>query len=179
MSRKIIMTLSALAIGAATVAVIGQAGAQMNNKPFTFNNSPSGGVGMSQGGRQAIINEELFDSTPENLQRGRDGRLVDVVEGPGNSAITFQHGTAASIPGFKGTGFRGDNELMNAGVFNAYFGPRHSATRFGGSSYAQFHSGAMVSSWTTNVVSGVGLPPYYGNNPVDSWTVFINSLNKL
>lgn len=170
---------TAMLIAAVTVLVtIGSAGAQLDNKPFSFKNSPTGGPGISQAGKQAIINEKLFNSTPENLQIGPDGRLVDVIEGPGKSAIVFEHGTNSSIPGFKGTDFRGDNPLMSVGVFNAYFGPVHNSTSLSGHSYAQFHTAALISSWTTNVVSGAGLPPYYGNNPVDSWTVFTNSLNK-
>lgn len=176
MSRKIIAIGSVVAI---TLTVMGTAGAQMNNKPFSFRNSPTGGPGMSQGGKQAIIDEKLFDITPENLQRGSDGTLVDVTEGPGKSVIVFQHGTSSSIPGFHGTSFRGDNDLMQVGVFNAYFGPA-GIERFAGYSYDELMTASMINSWTMNITSGNGLAPYYGNGgSVDSWTRFVNTLNRL
>ena len=161
-----------------TLVTIGSASGQLDNRPFSFKNSPNGGPGMSQGGRQAIINEKLFDSTPDNLQRGADGQLVDVTEGPGKSVIVFEHGTNSSIPGFHGTSFRGDNELMQVGVFNTYFGPFHDSSDFAGYSYAQFHTAALINSWTMNMVAGNVSPPYYGSNTVDSWTSFVNSLHK-
>lgn len=168
----------ALAVIAVIFATIGTAWAQLDNKPFSFRNSPTGGLGMSQGGKQAIINEKIFDSTPDNLQRGPNGELVDVIEGPGKSAIVFWHGTNSSIPGFHGTDFRGENQLMQAGVFNAYFGTNNGSAGFDGYNYAQFVTAAMINSWTMTMIPGNVSAPYYGTNSVDSWTSFVNSMNR-
>jgi len=168
-------------VSAATLmilAMIGTAGAQLDNRPFSFKNSPTGSPGMSTGGKQAIINEKLFDSTPENLQRGSNGVLVDVVEGPGHTAIVFKHGTNSSLPGFRGSSFRGDNTLMQVGIFNPYFGQLHDNSSYGTYSYSQFQTSALINSWTASVMSGNTAPPYYGNNPVDSWTGYVQNLNK-
>ncbi len=149
--------------------------AQLNNRPFSFN-TPSGSVGMSLGGRQAIINDKLFNVHPDNLVRGTGGVLVDVAKGPGNSAITFRYGTGESIPGFRGTSFRGDNTDMAAGVFNAYFSP--SAGKSSGlNTYAHIHTGATVSTWTARITSG-GVPVSYlgAANPVDAWTGQVHSM---
>lgn len=172
--NKILHTVFAAALITAVTA--GTAAAQMNNRPYAFKNSPGGGVGMSIGGRQAIINEKLFRETPDNLQRGSGGFLVDVIEGPGHSAIVFQHGTTSALPGFHGSDFRGDNELMQAGAFNPYFIHGYNGSDLADYSYAQYQTAAMINSWTMSVVPGAGA--YMGNNPVDSWTLFVTFLNK-
>lgn len=178
MPHKFSITPAIVAVGIAMLVAMGTAGAQMDNKPFSFRNSPQGGPGMSQGGKQAIIEEKLFDSTPDNLQRGPDGRLIDVIEGPGHSAIALEHGTNNTVPGFHGTDFRGNNELMQVGVFNPYFGAMQDSSSYAGYSYAQFHTAALINSWTMNMVAGGISAPYYGDNAVDSWTAFVNSLNR-
>lgn len=175
MSRKTLTTFAMIAI---TVGTMGTAVAQMDNKPFSFKNSPSGGPGMSKAGKQAIIEEQLFDSTPDNLQRGSNGQLVDVTKGPGHSAIVFEHGTTSSIPEFDGTGFRGKNELMQVGVFNPYFGLMHDSSDYAGYTLAQFHTAGLINSWTMSMVAGNIAAPYYGNNTVDAWTSFVNSLER-
>lgn len=144
-TRPGIRTVMAVALFSAVT--IGTAHAQLDNRPFSFKNAPSG-VGMSTGGRQAIINEKLFDATPDNLQRAPDGSLVDVTEGPGNSAITFRHGTTSVIPGFKGSSFRGDNDLMQVGVFNPYFAPDFNSTTLPGIAYSHLYTNSTINSWT-------------------------------
>lgn len=169
-----VMALAAIFV----LFVVGTASAQMDNRPFSFRNSPQGGPGMSGGGKQAIIQEKLFGETPDNMLRGPDGRLLDVIEGPGDSAIVLEHGTARTYPGYHGTSFRGDSDLMQVGVFNAYFGPLHDSTGFAGYSYAQLHTANMINSWTMGMIANGAAPVYFGSNPVDSWTVFVSSLNR-
>jgi hypothetical protein len=54
--------------------------AQWNNQPYSYRSS-SGGTGMSDAYRQAIIDRELFGREPRNLVRSADGsRLLEVIE---------------------------------------------------------------------------------------------------
>lgn len=161
-----------------SAVTIGTAYAQLDNKPFSFKNAPGGGVGMSIGGRQAIINEKLFDATPDNLQRAPDGSLVDVTEGPGNSAITFRHGTDSTIPGFKGSSFRGDNDLMQVGVFNPYFAPNFNSTTLPGIAYSHLYTTSTINSWTGGVSPESHAFMSRGGNTVDRWTMFVSSMNR-
>lgn len=170
------MLYAALVAAFAAIATVGSAEAQMSNRPYAFKNSPGGGVGMSTGGKQAIINEKLFNQTPDNLQRATGGVLVDVTEGPGHSAIVFQHGTTSSLPGFHGTSFRGGSDMMQVGAFNPYFISGYSNSDVASYNYAQYQTAAMINGWTMNVFPGSGA--YLGNNPVDSWTLFVTFLNK-
>lgn len=167
-------------IAAAMISAVtaGTAYAQLDNKPYSFKNSPGGGVGMSVGGRQAIINEKLFDSTPHNLQRGPDGSLVDVTEGPGKSAIIFRNGTTSVIPGFSGTSFRGQNALMQVGVFNPYFASDFNSTSLPGIAYSQFYTTSAINSWTGSVSSQALLFSPNGGSPVDKWTIFVHSMDR-
>lgn len=167
-----------IAAAMVSAAMAGTAYAQLDNKPFSFKNSPGGGVGMSVGGRQAIINEKLFDSTPHNLQRGPDGSLVTVTEGPGKSAIIFRDGTTSVIPGFRGTSFRGQNALMQVGVFNPYFASDFNSTTLPGVAYSHFYTTSTINSWTSGVSpQALAFSPYNGN-PVDRWTIFVHSMDR-
>lgn len=74
---------SVLAAAVALSMAPAGASAQWNNEPYRFGaniGAGSGGAGMSLAYRQAILNEELFGRRPENLVRGADGRLLDVIE---------------------------------------------------------------------------------------------------
>lgn len=75
-----IPTITGVAALAAAVLVPSLASAQWNNQPYQFRSNIGGGAGMSQAYREAMINEELFDRRPDNLVRGADGRLLEVVE---------------------------------------------------------------------------------------------------
>lgn len=147
-----------------------QAQAQLNNRPYSFN-TPDGGVGMSAGGRQAIINEELTDATPDNLVRGSRGELLNLREGPGKSAIVSVPGGNV-IPGFKGSTFRNPGDA--AGVFNAFFTPRSSAPSY--VSYISFtqQSGGIIDTWTSRAVNN-RLTYFGGRNPIDAWTGIVYS----
>lgn len=147
--------------------------AQLNNRPFSFK-SPSGGVGMSLGGKQAILNERIYGSTPKNLSRAGDGTLLNITKGPEGVALASVPGADNFIPSYRGTSFRGGNSEMSVGVFNAYFTP-HSSGGGGPDSYAQFHSSAVVSTWTGRVVSGGEPVSYLPGNSVDNWTSMVYS----
>ena len=158
----------AFLIAGLVVVPVADSIAQMSNQPYTFRNgSPS--VGMSAGGKQAIINEKLYDATPRNLLHNSRGELLDVQEGPGQSAIIFRHGTNTTVPGYRTT-FRDGRFDMSAGVFNTYFIPSSSGSSPGYASIGQMHGGATASTWTARVITG-GPVSYLGlDNPVEVWT---------
>ena len=84
-------SISAFALSVLLSLATTSAIAQVGNKPFSFKNgSPTSG--MSIGGKQAILNRELFGSTPRNLIRGADGSLLTIERGPNRLAIV-------SVPG--------------------------------------------------------------------------------
>lgn len=168
MRTRTISLLLTAGVVASLFAGNSEAVAQLNNKPYAFKGSPNGGVGMSIGGMQAIINQKVLGVTPDNLVRAPNGVLLDVTKGPNNVAITSNEG-GGFIPGYKGTGFRGDNAGMSAGAFNAYFVPGNASGGAGDGTYGHVHSGAIVSSWTGRVMSGAGVS-YLPSSSVDSWT---------
>lgn len=149
-------------------ALQGAAVAQMDNRPFSFKNSPAGGVGMSVGGREAILNDKLFGAQPRNLVRDQNGALLEIVEGPGNTAIARMPGTEMLIPSYRGTSFTGGNPAMAVGIFNGFFVPRPADQEF--CCNAANLSGAAVSTWTARVVSGGVGVSYNGDSLVDIWT---------
>src|ERR1035437_428616 len=169
MSRNTIHASVILAAMAVALALMAPAGAQQNNRPFSFGNSSSG-MGMSTGGRQAILNQKIMNSAPDNLLRGPNGELVDVTRGPGNSAIVSFEG-GGFIPEYHGTGFRGDNASMQAGIFNPYFIPRYAGSSYGEYDYSQFQTAAIINAWVGAVAAGNMPAAFYGaGNSVDFWT---------
>lgn len=145
---------------------------QLNNKPFSFN-TPSGMPGMSIGGMEAVLNDKILGMRPENMVRGTDGRLLTLMEGPGNSAIVSYPG-GSFIPGYKGSGYAEGNSLMSAGAFNPYFVTREETQ--GGFYAMMVTSGDTINTWTGRIVSGspVSYAPY---NSVDSWTGMVQINN--
>lgn len=138
--------------------------AQPNNKPFSFN-TPSGGPGMSLGGKQTILNKEVFGTTPKNLVRDNDGFLLDVSKEKGGSAIVSYEG-GSFIPSFRGSSFKGDNASWSAGVFNTFFVPHNSS--YYSLSPVQ-HTGAVISTWTGRIASDMAIS-YMPANSLDLWT---------
>lgn len=147
------------------------AGAQMNNKPYAFKNSP-GGMGMSDGGRQAILNEKILGETPSNMLRGPDGLLLDVIKGPGNVVIVRREGDGGFVPNFRGADFRGGNADMQAGVFNQYFSPVYLNNSY--SVYDNYQTSAVIGAWIAAVTPGFSYNP---GNSISSWTVFVYSMD--
>jgi hypothetical protein len=159
----LLVLIAALSLSSALPAF-----SQINNKPYAFPNSSTGGVGMSQAGRQAILNQQIRNITPENLARGPSGELLDVIKGPHRSAFVTHTGTNAFIAGYRGTSYKGQNSDIGVGVFNSFFTPRSSKSS--GINFVQYHSGSLVNTWTARVVSG-GVPIIYRpGNSVDNWT---------
>lgn len=85
MKSSVIVTMLAAAF---VLAGTSAASAQWNNQPWQPGwKGPSGGVGMSPGYRQAILEREFTGSEPDNLYRGADGFLLDVRRGPDRQAF--------------------------------------------------------------------------------------------
>lgn len=164
-------------LAAGLIAVIGlsaaPAFAQLQNSPFSFRNNPSGGIGMSPGGRQAILNDKLLDRTPSVILRDPSGQLLSLREGPDNSAIVAVPG-GNFIPGYRGRDFRRPGSGMGVGVFNAYFLPRRD--RSGGAYAVQADSADLINTWTLRVMAdgsaGLGV-----GGPVDLWTAMVFGLS--
>jgi len=146
--------------------------AQMDNRPFSFKGTPDGGIGMSVGGQQAILNDKILGFRPKNLVKSSSGILLDVARGPGNSAIVSNEGNSGFLPKYKGTSYKGDNLEMTAGVFNSYFSPRKGG--YSGATLASVSSGSMVSTWTARVVSGAPVS-FSPNSSVDGWTALVHT----
>ncbi|MCL4678678.1 MAG: hypothetical protein KJ017_08830 [Alphaproteobacteria bacterium] len=149
--------------------------AQMNNKPFSFKGTPDGGVGMSMGGKQAILNQEIFGSTPKNMIRGADGQLLNLTMGEGRVAIVSNEGNSGFLPGFKGSSFRGDNPDMSYGVFNTFFSPRNN-DGISSSTLAALHTGSVISTWTARVATGSEGISFLPSSSVDNWTAMVDGL---
>lgn len=149
----------------------GQAMAQLNNKPFQFKNAPTG-MGMSDAGKQAIINERLYDLTPRNIIRGLDGQLLSVEEGRGKSAFVRYDGTNTIIPSYKGSDFRNENDAMRVGVFNGFF--TQDSGRSSSYSSAAYPSYNSINTWTGRVAAaGTMMENMYPGpvlDVVDAWT---------
>jgi len=144
----------------------GVSNAQQNNQPYAFKNSPNG-IGMSIGGQQAILNQQISGAAPKNMLRDRSGFLLDVQEIGGQTAVVTYNGTTQTIPRYKGTSFREHSPMMTVGMFNAYFSPSRSAGLNIASS--PISTNTMVNTWTARVVSGMPVS-YQDNNSVETWT---------
>jgi hypothetical protein len=162
---------------AATVGTLASAPAlaQISNEPYNF--PRSGGLGMSNAAKAAIINQELTGRTPDNILRGAGGNeLITVEEGPGGSAFARTQ-SGAVIPGFRGRAdFRAPNAF--AGSFNAYF-----ASSGGGSVYGYLNRGGSgaISMWTYGVFreTETGLrvsPAALKADSIDAWTAQVGGL---
>lgn len=167
---KRVLYFSACCASALVFPAVGyNAWAQLNNKPFSFN-TPSGGVGMSVGGKQAILNKELFNMKPDNMLRDINGSLLSVTEGRGNTAIVNYEGGSV-IPSYRGTSYKGDNSSWSAGVFNTFFMSNNESLS-GFPTYAQMQTGAAISTWTSRVTTGMPVS-YMPSNSVDMWTSMV------
>jgi len=138
----------------------GSASAQISNKPFDFGSS--GGVGMSVAGKQAIMNQKLFGSTPSVLLKGPNGHLLGLANGPGSTAIVTSP-SGELLPGYKGRGWSSGS--WGAGTFNAFFAGARGSDSL---SIASNSSGASVDSWTGQVLSGSSFGG--SGSSVDQWT---------
>lgn len=149
--------------------------AQISNEPYNF--PRSGGLGMSNAAKAAIINQELTGRTPDNIIRGFGGNeLITVEEGPNGSAFARRE-SGAVIPGFRGRAdFRAPNAY--AGSFNAFFASQGGGSVFG---YLSNGAGQTISMWTTGVFrsdrpGGVAIPASMTSNTIDAWTTQVGGL---
>jgi hypothetical protein len=134
--------------------------AQMGTQPFSFGSGGSG-LGISEAGKAAILNQKLLGLTPPVLLKDEFGRPLGVTQGPGGVPIVT--GPAGELlPGYRGRGWKESELAMGAGVFNEFFviGPKSSVP------YIAATSGHTVNAWTDAVY---GAPTGYGNS-VDQWT---------
>jgi hypothetical protein len=171
--RNVVLALAFLSVsGSGAVA-------QLNNMPYAFRGTADGSVGMSVGGRQAILNQQISGITPANLVRGVNGQLLDVQKSAGGTAIVSYPGTGQTIPQFYGTSYREGRPDISVGTFNSFFVPGSGASG-GYSSVSHIHSGATVSTWTGRVITGGAPVSYLGEgNSVDSWTGGVHTLGPV
>ncbi|HSV29329.1 MAG TPA: hypothetical protein VLL76_07215 [Candidatus Omnitrophota bacterium] len=112
--------------------------AQWNNEPYQFRSNIGGGAGMSTAYRQAIIDKELYGRRPENLVKGPDGRLLEVIErdqqaflaDPEPNFIVRRSGWAsggASV-GVGGVAIGGWTAMVDGGPVTGYAGSQPSAS---------------------------------------------------
>jgi hypothetical protein len=149
-----------------TLLVPAPAAAQMGTQPFSFG-SVSGGLGMSEAGKAAIVNQKVNGLTPPVLLKDEFGRPLGVVKGPGGVPIVT--GPAGELlPGYRGRGWKESELAVGAGVFNEFFvtGPKSNAP------HVSSTSGQTVDAWTAAVYGA----PYGGGNSVDQWTAMAHYL---
>ena len=155
MTRFCHFALMALAL---TILAATAAQAQISNKAFSFDGA--NGLGMSDAGKQAIINQKLIGATPDVLLRDSSGQLLGVEKGPGGVPIVTAPG-GEILPSYHGPSWKGANPELAAGVFNPYFVMRQRAR-----ASLALTSSQTVDVWTDTVQ--MGGPSGYGSS-VDQW----------
>jgi hypothetical protein len=165
MNRWTIALLAGIAGAMGGSILSDTADAQMGTRPFSFDTMS--GAGMSIAGRQAIIEKELFGSTPNVLLKSDDGRLLGLHHGPGSTAlVTSPEGEF--LPSYRG---RGVKRPLRAGEFNEYFR--------GSSGYSAPHNVGSttetIDSWTATVISG---RPHPGYSSIEQWTSMVYLLER-
>ncbi len=128
---------------------------------------------MSDGGKQAIINQKILDKTPDNILRGPDGLLLDVIKGPGNVVIVRRDNGGDFIPGYRGTDFRGGNSDMQVGTYNLFFDNKNTDHPYF-YVYDNYQTAAIIGAWIASVSPGGA---YDASDSVTSWTVFVYNMN--
>lgn len=145
---------------AALLTVSTAAHAQLDNRPYQFRSA--GSVGMSEGYRQAIINEQLTGETPRFFVRDAQGSLVDVVRGPGRvplirDATTGQltTGRHRGAAGFSMGGVRVGGPARAVSNEAGWFGLALAGDRRGRVAYsnAAHVTSDTIDSWTTLVTT--------------------------
>jgi hypothetical protein len=159
---------------------VASAEAQLNNKPFSFN-TPDGGPGMSFAAKQAIMNLQLYNATPDNIMRGPGGGLLTITRNDradGVPIVTTESGE--EIPGFRGRGLDLGGLLLEptTGIGSGDGGQL--LLGFGSS------SGITVTTWTYRLVvatTGGGYPSFGGGygfggsgQSINTWTAQVFGL---
>lgn len=166
------LILATFAFLAALIAGPNAAEAQLSNRPFAFGN-PGGGVGISIGGRQAVLEKRFTGRTPSVLVRDRAGELVEVSRAPGSRAAIARRPGSSTIPGFRRADWRLGQTGLSVGAFNGFFVPRSADS---GYVPVQADSGDVINTWTTRVVTGDGRVIYRHDSAVDLWTAQVGGL---
>jgi len=169
----------AVVLGAMAMLHVASAEAQLNNKPYSFN-TPDGGVGMSFAAKQAILNQQLFNSTPDHIMKGADGGLLIITQNDKSDhvpVVTTQSGE--TIPGFRGRGMDLGGLFFESSGYGSGDGGQL-LLGFGSS------SGITVSTWTYRLVvatTGGGYPSFgggygYGGSgqAINTWTAQVAGL---
>lgn len=135
--------------------------AQIGNAPVM-----PGGIGISQAGRQAILDSRLRDSRPRNLVRGADGSLLEIGR-QGNQAFLRTRSNdvffANSRVGW-GSGLGTGLGWGNAGGRASYTGGSYGARN---DSLWQWIS--MIQPTMGRSYSDSGLADSGGKTPIDEW----------
>ncbi|MFC4235842.1 hypothetical protein ACFOY8_11415 [Thalassospira xianhensis] len=143
-----------------------QGHAQFNNKPYSFN-TPTGSPGMSTAGRQAMLNDQLFDIRPRNMLRAENGDLLSIEKSKGGSAIVTDS-SGNILPGYRG--IRVFDVNVYAGAFNSYFTLNGADGRV---SYGGYNNDT-ITGWINLVDQQNGpMIPYYTSSPIDAWTMMV------
>jgi len=138
------------------------ASAQAGNSPYQ-----PGGVGLSVGARQAILNSRVLGVRPRNMVRGADGSLVSITR-RGDQALLRSSDTGEFIPG--GRSSRGWGQGLGTGLGWGGSGGGYAAAsgRGGGS--------GSIMQWISMLDFGGGssfgtslVPPSDGTTPLDMW----------
>ena len=165
MSRKTLFAIMAITV---LVFILPKKNfAQLDNRPFSFSYSPQGGVGMSNAGREAILNQQLFGLTPKNLYRDQNGALLDIMKAPGDLATVRSPVTGDIISGYHGPTLADQNPMMTAGAFNNFFVP---GAETNACCAFQDTPNSTVSTWTSRVISNDPSMLYNNAGLVDTWT---------
>lgn len=151
--------------------MVTSAQAQLFSEPFQFNNRGfEGGVGMSPGYREAIVDEYLTGNTPDNLLRAADGSLLNVTEGPNGLAVVSTRSSTV-LAGASSRGVRGIGNLLRYGSDSPGFAtlpdPAHS-----------------INAWTA-MASGMPVPSQrwilrgHQPSPIDAWVSQVGYLPQV
>ncbi len=139
----------------------GTANAQIGNSPVL-----PGGIGISQAGRQAILDSRLRDSRPRNLVRGADGSLLEIGR-QGNQAFPRTRSNDvffANARGGWGSGLGPGLGWGNAGGRASYSGGPYVSRN---DSLWQWIS--MIQASMGRSYSDAGLADSGGKTPIDEW----------
>ncbi len=139
----------------------GNAHAQIGNAPVI-----SGGLGISQAGRQAILDSRLRDSRPRNLLRGADGALLDVAR-QGNAAYLRSRSNGA----FFATSRSGWGSGLGTGLGWGLAGGHASylSGPSGGRADSLWQWIAMMQAPLGRSYADAGLADSAGRTPIDAW----------
>lgn len=171
--------LLALAITAGSLALLMQAPAyaQLNNDPFSFDSPGTSGLGMSDAARQAILNQEIYGSTPDHIMIGPGGVLLEIAPGPGGHVALATLPDGSFLQSYRGRG-------LDLGGFAPFFESHDSNGGYAGL-VVQGSAQGIINSWTFGVLAGTyegdGLPGRLGymhssSTSIDAWTTLVAGL---